>query len=77
MCSIDLEIIRSAYIGLRSAVLRSVIAASLTNFPNAVTVAGLMDIIEFKISVEGGDEYGSFVVSVSDLMLMMAERVRT
>ena len=71
-----LEIIRSAYIGLRSAVLRSSIAASLADFSNVVTLAGLINSTEFKISVEGGDEYSSLVLSASNLMLITAGSVR-
>ena len=71
-----LEIIRSAYIGLRSAVLRSMIAASLADFQNVVTLAGLLNSMEFKISVEGGDEYSSLVLFASNLMLITAGSVR-
>lgn len=71
-----LEIIPSAYIGLRSAVLRIMIAASLADFSNVVTLAGLINSMEFKISVEGGDEYSSLVLSASNLMLITAGSVR-
>ena len=52
------------------------IAASLADFLYVVTLAGLINSMEFKISVEGGDEYSSLVLSASNLMLITAGSVR-